>query len=202
MFWFAGRTGPQAGMCSQKRRFEVPSDFAGVVYTDMDERGAWKGELLKELEVRGLRSRLAKSNGLMSIASIRSSWKETDMADDVFSEALEMLHRLSDEFGRFADGPQFQLAMQQMQQELVELQIQNQQGHGDRRPRKSGDNAESFVRIVAAAAQRKMKDPADYSTPAFQCLDDYTKCLGRHRSVECKAFLVICVARTMIPGMK
>jgi hypothetical protein len=27
----------------------MPSDFAGVSYTEMDDRGAWKAELLKEL---------------------------------------------------------------------------------------------------------------------------------------------------------
>jgi hypothetical protein len=31
----------------------MPSDFAGVVYTEMDDRGAWKAELLKELQAAG-----------------------------------------------------------------------------------------------------------------------------------------------------
>ena len=40
-------------MCVAQGEIEMPSDFAGVVYTDMDERGAWKGELLKELTAAG-----------------------------------------------------------------------------------------------------------------------------------------------------
>ena len=31
----------------------MPSDFAGVGYTDVDKRGAWKGELLRELVAAG-----------------------------------------------------------------------------------------------------------------------------------------------------
>jgi hypothetical protein len=31
----------------------MPSDFAGVGYTEMDDRGAWKTELLKELNAAG-----------------------------------------------------------------------------------------------------------------------------------------------------
>ena len=33
---------------------EIPSDFAGVVYTEMDDRGAWKTELLRELQARAM----------------------------------------------------------------------------------------------------------------------------------------------------
>jgi hypothetical protein len=36
-----------------KGKVEIPSDFAGVVYTDMDECGAWKAELLRELAAAG-----------------------------------------------------------------------------------------------------------------------------------------------------
>jgi predicted nucleotide-binding protein len=53
MFWFAGRLG-RARVCALvKGSVEMPSDFAGVGYTEMDDRGAWKGELLKELDAAG-----------------------------------------------------------------------------------------------------------------------------------------------------
>jgi predicted nucleotide-binding protein len=53
LFWFAGKLG-RARVCAlMKGRVEIPSDFAGVVYTDMDDRGAWKSELLKELVAAG-----------------------------------------------------------------------------------------------------------------------------------------------------
>jgi predicted nucleotide-binding protein len=53
MFWFAGRLG-RARVCALKKgEVEVPSDFGGVGYTDMDDRGAWKLELLKELRAAG-----------------------------------------------------------------------------------------------------------------------------------------------------
>ena len=53
MFWFAGRLGRDR-VCALKRGdLEIPSDFAGVVYTDMDQRGAWKAALLRELANAG-----------------------------------------------------------------------------------------------------------------------------------------------------
>ena len=53
MFWFAGKLGRQR-VCALKRGdVEMPSDFAGVGYTHMDDRGAWKAELLKELNAAG-----------------------------------------------------------------------------------------------------------------------------------------------------
>ena len=36
-----------------KGEVEMPSDFAGVGYTEMDDAGAWKQELLKELDAAG-----------------------------------------------------------------------------------------------------------------------------------------------------
>ncbi len=48
MFWFAARLG-RANICALVRgNVEMSSDFAGVGYTDIDERHAWKTELLKE----------------------------------------------------------------------------------------------------------------------------------------------------------
>lgn len=53
MFWFAGKLG-RARVCALKRGdIELPSDFAGVIYTEMDERGAWKTDLMKELQAAG-----------------------------------------------------------------------------------------------------------------------------------------------------
>jgi predicted nucleotide-binding protein len=53
MFWFAGRLGRQRVCALKKGNVEIPSDFAGVVYTEMDDRGAWKTELLRELAAAG-----------------------------------------------------------------------------------------------------------------------------------------------------
>jgi predicted nucleotide-binding protein len=53
MFWFAGKLGRDRVCALKKGDIEVPSDFAGVVYTEMDDRGAWKAELLKELDRAG-----------------------------------------------------------------------------------------------------------------------------------------------------
>lgn len=53
MFWFAGKLGRRRVCALRKGNVEMPSDFAGVGYTDMDDRGAWKAELLKELEAAG-----------------------------------------------------------------------------------------------------------------------------------------------------
>lgn len=53
MFWFAAKLGRDR-VCALKRGdIELPSDFAGVGYTDMDDRGAWKAELLRELQAAG-----------------------------------------------------------------------------------------------------------------------------------------------------
>ena len=53
MFWFAGKLGRSKVCALRKGDVEVPSDFAGVVYTEMDDRGAWRIDLLKELEAAG-----------------------------------------------------------------------------------------------------------------------------------------------------
>ena len=53
MFWFAGKLGRSRVCALKKGDVEVPSDFAGVVYTDMDDRGAWKAELRRELQAAG-----------------------------------------------------------------------------------------------------------------------------------------------------
>jgi predicted nucleotide-binding protein len=53
MFWFAGRLRRNRVCALKKGDIEMPSDFAGVGYTDMDDRGAWKAELLRELKAAG-----------------------------------------------------------------------------------------------------------------------------------------------------
>jgi predicted nucleotide-binding protein len=53
MFWFAGRLGRGRVCALVKGEVEIPSDVAGVGYTHMDDRGAWKSELLKELSAAG-----------------------------------------------------------------------------------------------------------------------------------------------------
>lgn len=53
MFWFAGRLGRSRVCALKKGDIELPSDFAGVGWVDMDDRGAWKAELLKELNAAG-----------------------------------------------------------------------------------------------------------------------------------------------------
>jgi predicted nucleotide-binding protein len=56
MFWFAGRLGRDRVCALKKGDVEMPSDFAGVGYTEMDDRGAWKQELLRELQAAGYKN--------------------------------------------------------------------------------------------------------------------------------------------------
>lgn len=56
MFWFAGRLGRDRVCALKKGEVEMPSDFAGVGYTEMDDRGAWKQELLRELQAAGYKN--------------------------------------------------------------------------------------------------------------------------------------------------
>jgi predicted nucleotide-binding protein len=53
MFWFAGKLGRKRVCALKKGNIELPSDFAGLAYTEMDERGAWRAELLRELAAAG-----------------------------------------------------------------------------------------------------------------------------------------------------
>ena len=53
MFWFAGKLGRQRVCALKKGDVEMPSDFAGVGYTEMDDREAWKTKLLRELDAAG-----------------------------------------------------------------------------------------------------------------------------------------------------
>jgi predicted nucleotide-binding protein len=56
MFWFAGRLGRERVCALKKGLIEVPTDFAGVGYVDMDATGAWKKDLLRELEHAGYKN--------------------------------------------------------------------------------------------------------------------------------------------------
>lgn len=53
MFWFAGRLGRERVCALKKGAIEVPTDFAGVGYVDMDSSGTWKKDVLRELEHAG-----------------------------------------------------------------------------------------------------------------------------------------------------
>jgi len=53
MFWFAGKLGRQRVCALKKGDVEMPSDFAGVGYTEMDDREGWKTKLLRELDAAG-----------------------------------------------------------------------------------------------------------------------------------------------------
>jgi len=56
MFWFAGRLGRERVCALKKGALEVPTDFAGVGYVDMDVSGAWKKDVLRELEHAGYKN--------------------------------------------------------------------------------------------------------------------------------------------------
>jgi predicted nucleotide-binding protein len=53
MFWFAGRLGRDKVCALVKGDVDMPSDFAGVVYTQMDDGGGWKSKLFQELTAGG-----------------------------------------------------------------------------------------------------------------------------------------------------
>jgi predicted nucleotide-binding protein len=53
MFWFAGRLGRERVCALKKGAIELPTDFAGVGYVDMDDSGAWKKDVLRELDHAG-----------------------------------------------------------------------------------------------------------------------------------------------------
>jgi predicted nucleotide-binding protein len=56
MFWFAGRLGRERVCALKKGAIEVPTDFAGVGYVDMDGSGAWKKDVLRELDHAGYKN--------------------------------------------------------------------------------------------------------------------------------------------------
>ncbi len=52
--YFIGHLGRSKVCALKKGDVEVPSEFSGVVYTSMDEAGAWKQQLAKELDESGI----------------------------------------------------------------------------------------------------------------------------------------------------
>jgi predicted nucleotide-binding protein len=61
LFYFIGKLG-RAQVCALKKGdVEIPSDIGGVVYVPMDERGAWKMDLLRELKLAGYEIDWAKA---------------------------------------------------------------------------------------------------------------------------------------------
>jgi predicted nucleotide-binding protein len=61
LFWFVAKLGRKRVCALRKGQVEIPSDFAGVIYTDMDDGGAWKSELLQELKAAGYEIDWAKA---------------------------------------------------------------------------------------------------------------------------------------------
>jgi predicted nucleotide-binding protein len=53
MGYFIGRIGRSRVFPLKVGDVQIPSDYAGVVYTEMDNAGAWKGELVRELKGAG-----------------------------------------------------------------------------------------------------------------------------------------------------
>ena len=53
LFYFIGKLGRERVCALKKGELEIPSDSGGVVYVAMDDAGAWKQSLLRELEEAG-----------------------------------------------------------------------------------------------------------------------------------------------------
>ena len=51
--YFIGKLGREKVYALKKHGVETPSDYDGVVYTDLDDAGAWKMELVRELKAAG-----------------------------------------------------------------------------------------------------------------------------------------------------
>jgi predicted nucleotide-binding protein len=51
--WFAGKLGRHHVCALKQPDVEMPSDFSGVGYVDLDDRGGWKADLLRELQAAG-----------------------------------------------------------------------------------------------------------------------------------------------------
>lgn len=53
LFYFIGKLGRERVCALKKGDIEIPSDIVGVVYIEMDGKGAWRTEVLRELESAG-----------------------------------------------------------------------------------------------------------------------------------------------------
>ena len=51
--FFIGKLGRERVCALKTAELEIPSDFGGVVYTEMDKHEAWKMNLAKELKAAG-----------------------------------------------------------------------------------------------------------------------------------------------------
>ena len=51
--YFLGRLGRNRVCALYRRGVEIPSDYTGVAYVELDDRGAWRWELAKELKAAG-----------------------------------------------------------------------------------------------------------------------------------------------------
>ena len=59
--FFIGKLGRKRVCALYQEEVELPSDFKGVVYIPLDERGAWKLSLARELKAAGLEADLDKA---------------------------------------------------------------------------------------------------------------------------------------------
>lgn len=62
--YFAGRLGRERVAALKKGDIELPSDFAGVVWTAMDAADAWKMSLARELKAAGYEFDVARALGI------------------------------------------------------------------------------------------------------------------------------------------
>lgn len=51
--YFMAHLGRENVCALMRRKVEIPSDFAGVVWESMDDSGGWKSALARELEAAG-----------------------------------------------------------------------------------------------------------------------------------------------------
>ncbi|MBH0028376.1 nucleotide-binding protein [Pseudoalteromonas sp. SWN29] len=59
--YFIGRLGRRKVTALVKGNIETPNDISGVVYNDFDDRGAWKMDVIKELQHSGYEVDLARA---------------------------------------------------------------------------------------------------------------------------------------------
>ncbi|WP_255345123.1 TIR domain-containing protein [Acaryochloris sp. CCMEE 5410] len=59
--YMAAKIGRKRVCVLRKGNVEIPSDFLGVLYIDIDSAGAWRFTLAKELKVAGLNVDLNKA---------------------------------------------------------------------------------------------------------------------------------------------
>jgi predicted nucleotide-binding protein len=52
--YFIGRLGRRRVCALYERGVEIPSDYSGILYTELDENGAWRLQLAKELKAADL----------------------------------------------------------------------------------------------------------------------------------------------------